>query len=398
MREAAAANASLLAARETLSSSLQQERGSYSGFFPQVTGTLSANQGSASTASGGGGVVVGGAGRRTYTASVTATQNLFSGLSDRARVMQAGANVEVSDAELAVARAKASADLKSAFAGLLQAEQSAQLTEDIARRRESNLKLVTLRYESGRENKGSLQLSRAYLEQARYEALQARYSVDVARADLARVLGREREAADELAVRGEVPMTAPPRDPDFRGLALQTPEYARAAAREAAASAGVTSARSGFLPSLGLTFTESRNGTEFFPGDRRWTLGAQLSVPLFSGGKDYYSLKGALDTKRAADHAREEELRTGVTRLKQAYRDYALAAQRLEADRAFVEAASTRERIAREKYNTGLLSFEDWDGIETDLINRQKALLQSTRERVTAEAAWEQAQGKGVFQ
>jgi hypothetical protein len=56
-----------------------------------------------------------------------------------------------------------------------------------------------------------------------------------------------------------------------------------------------------------------------------------------------------------------------------------------------------RAEIARSKYNNGLLSFEDWDLIENDLINRQKALLVSVRERVTAEAGWEQARGEGAI-
>ena len=73
------------------------------------------------------------------------------------------------------------------------------------------------------------------------------------------------------------------------------------------------------------------------------------------------------------------------------------AVQRLEVDRAFVEAALAREKIAKEKYNNGLLSFEDWDIIENDLISRQKALLLSEKNRVTAEAAWEKSRGVGVF-
>jgi hypothetical protein len=43
------------------------------------------------------------------------------------------------------------------------------------------------------------------------------------------------------------------------------------------------------------------------------------------------------------------------------------------------------------------MTFEDWDLIETDLINRQKTELQARRDVVLAEAAFEQAQGKSVF-
>ena len=60
-------------------------------------------------------------------------------------------------------------------------------------------------------------------------------------------------------------------------------------------------------------------------------------------------------------------------------------------------AAETRAGIARSKYNNGLMSFEDWDRIETDLIQRQKAALLGRRERVLAEAAWEQTQGRGAI-
>jgi outer membrane protein TolC len=66
-------------------------------------------------------------------------------------------------------------------------------------------------------------------------------------------------------------------------------------------------------------------------------------------------------------------------------------------DEDFLKAANARAEIARSKYSNGLMSFEDWDIIENDLINRQKAVLQSRRDRVTAEAAWEQVLGNGAI-
>jgi outer membrane protein len=83
--------------------------------------------------------------------------------------------------------------------------------------------------------------------------------------------------------------------------------------------------------------------------------------------------------------------------LKQTYASYAESAEKLKVDQAFLDAAFTRAEIARSKYNNGLMSFEDWDRLESDLIQRQKNFLQSQRDRVVAEAAWEQAQGKGVI-
>ena len=66
-------------------------------------------------------------------------------------------------------------------------------------------------------------------------------------------------------------------------------------------------------------------------------------------------------------------------------------------DQTFVEAARVRAEIGRSKYNTGLLSFEEWEIIESDLVTREKAALASQNNRVSAEATWEQSQGRGLI-
>jgi outer membrane protein len=83
--------------------------------------------------------------------------------------------------------------------------------------------------------------------------------------------------------------------------------------------------------------------------------------------------------------------------LKQAYANYVQAVEQLNVNQAFVDAAQMRAEIARSQYNNGLIAFSDWNLIENDLIQRQKSYVQSQRDRVVAEAAWEQAQGKGVI-
>ena len=63
----------------------------------------------------------------------------------------------------------------------------------------------------------------------------------------------------------------------------------------------------------------------------------------------------------------------------------------------FLKAAEVRSEIARAQYQNGLLSFEDWDLIENDLIDKQKAMLTSQRDAVVARAAWEKMLGTGVI-
>src|SRR5690606_38333615 len=67
-------------------------------------------------------------------------------------------------------------------------------------------------------------------------------------------------------------------------------------------------------------------------------------------------------------------------------------------DEKFRKASNTRAEIARAKYNNGLITFEDWDIIENELIQRQTNYLQSKKDRVVRYATWENLLGRGAIQ
>lgn len=389
-------NAELKAANNNVQSAEYLRHGAYSGFYPQLSGSLAYNYGNSTYASGSSSLNnTTSSTSGTYSAVLSLTQNLFAGFQDTARVEQATANTSVSQAALELTRARVSFDLKSAFQNLFFAQNLIKLTQDILRRREENLRLVTLRFQSGRENKGSVLLSQAYLAQAQLDSLQAQDAMTVARAQLAKVLGRDQE--EEFVVTGFIPVQEPDAQRDLKSLAVQTPDHQQAIAQEDAAQASLLLARSALYPSLNLTGQYGWQGADFFPEDDRWTVGMNVSIPIYSGGKDYYNSKSATVLSAAASFNRASLDRQLLAKLRQAHNALLEAVQRLKVDEAFYLAAITRAQIAREKYNNGLLSFEDWDVIENDLVLREKNRLQSERDRVIAEASWEQVLGKGVI-
>lgn len=388
-------NPDLKAAESSMVSAQALESGSYSGYFPQLTGSLGYNYGTSGISSIGD---FNNSARSTYSAALTASQNVFNGFQDQAKTDQASAAREVAEAELQTARAKASYDLKSSFMGVLYSQNLIQLTLDIIKRREYNLKLVQLRFESGGENKGSVLLSKAYLEQAKLDYMQAQDDLALAQIQLRQVLGLDPEEGHDLRVSGEPPAQEPPSALDLKQAALATPDYLQSVAQSRSAAAGIRLARSAFFPSLNLTASTSNSDSQWFPDNNRWALGVNLSIPLFSGGRDYYSQKSAGELYRSSEFTRFSTAGQALQKVKQNFSGYVEAVQKLNVDKSFVEAATAREKIAKEKYNNGLLTFDDWDIIETDLINRQKSYLQSQRDRIVSEAAWEQAQGKGVIQ
>ncbi|MGZ3713289.1 MAG: TolC family protein [Bdellovibrionota bacterium] len=384
-------NPELAAADATLRAAGAQIGSARAGFFPKVSGSLSATRANS---------VVGNTSlpaSNTYSAALTGSQNIFTGLADAARVDQAKANADSAEQEAKITKARISYELKTAFESFLYAQEYSAQTLEIMKRRKENLRLVQLRFDGGRENKGSVLLSQAYLSQAELDNLQAENTKRSAAADFARTLGLEEDP--NLKLTGQVPLTEPGKREEFKSLALASPNYIQSLAQERSADAGITVAKSGFFPSLDLTGSYGRNDTVFFPRTAdRWSTSLTLSIPLFSGGRDYYATKAAAANWESASLKAQDSARAQNAVLTDAFVAYQESAAKLKVDQGFRDAATVRAEIARTKYNNGLQTFEDWDTIENDLITRQKAYLQSKRARVTAEAAWEQAQGIGVLE
>lgn len=392
IQETARNNAELKAAQENLRATEQGVRVSRAGYYPEVGASVGGNYGQTRTP---GQPEELNEARDSYSASLSVSQSLFSGWADQARVNQAKATVNVASLQLNVEKARLSSELKAAYAGLLLAQRTTQLQEDIIRRRQENLRLVELRFESGRENKGSVLLSQAYLDQSRFEAIQAQNSLRVAQAELARILGRDQ--GGPIKASEEVPSSAPSQRPDFRQLAQKVPELKQSQFRQEGAAAEVVAARAPYFPTLSLSGNLGRQGPEWFPDSEAWSLGLTLSYPLFSGGRDKASHSAALSRLNAAEAQRLNLERDLLARLEQSYASWVEANEAQKVEASFRQAALTRAEIARNKYNNGLLSFEDWDLIESELVARQRSFLTSQRQRVVAEANWERIQGRGVI-
>ncbi len=380
----AASNPDLLSAQESLRSQEELAAGSYSAFFPSVNASL----GMTRTAPG-----------RTLEpqalSSLGVSYNLFSGFRDRARVRSARANLEISRASLDSVRAKVSFQLRQAFAQALYAKENVVLTRAIRERRAQNERLVRAQYESGRENEGSYQFSKGLLEQAEYDERVARDQEVIAAQNLSHVAGFD---STSILVEGDVPVSPPPAEADATKLLVLTPAHRIQTARIELADAQFESARSGFIPSLDLSGNLSYLGTRpTLEENRSLGIGITLTIPLFSGLSTFRDLRSAGALQESAIQNKVSVDFETLSGLRQALFTFQQSIQKLKVDTNLKNAATIRATIARKRYNHGLLMFEQWDIIETDLINRQKNALASKRDRIIAEGAYRQIQGLGDF-
>lgn len=390
IEKAAKNNPDIQSARSELRSAEAKAKGAYSGFLPQISGDLNYNSGQFSSGSSGSFTT------DEYSASVSANQNIFAGFHDKALVRQTAANRNAARSALEHMGVQISFELKSAFTNLLYAQNNSRLQDEIIKRRNENANMVRLRFDAGMENQGNTLLSDAFLNQAKYEKHQAVRSIEVAFQQLAKVLGMEK--AGTIMISGKIPISRPEKDPNFIEIALDNPQYRQSMEKERAAKAGVTLAKSNFSPQLVVSATASKEGDKWPPSDDNTTYGFNVGIPIFNGALNYFTYKSSRSDLLTSGFNKESLENQLLSKLKQTYATFLDALEKLEVDKAFLVAATVRAEIARGKYNNGLLTFENWDIIENDLISKQKLVLLSERDLYLAEAAWMQAQGKGVFQ
>ncbi len=331
----------------------------------------------------------------SYEIGLSASQLLYDGGRVSAVVAQRRAEWDTARAVLRQREVEVGYDLRKAYAELVYAKAYRDLAAQIQARRTSNLQLVELRFEAGREHKGSYLRSRAALTSATFETDRAERAYAVARRSLARALGVEEAAGWDVT--GGLPPVQPVENPDFEALAVYSPLLEQAEARRRVAEAAVKRARSEYLPEAQLSGSLGKRGEDWMPDLDQWSVGVAIELPIFDGARRKQNLLAArADAQQAA-----EELRLAgydvVLELESAYAglrdDVGLSAVRAE----FYEAARVRAEIARSQYTSGLLSFEDWDLIENDLIDAERNLLVAKRDAVVSEAAWGLAIGENAF-
>jgi hypothetical protein len=376
-------NPELLAARSNYESSNQLVKSTYSNFLPTVNASLGASNNSPATYGA----------NPLYSSALTASYNLFSGLKDQARIKQAEANRKIARANLDSVRAKLGFTLRKAFAQYQYARENISLTELIRDRRFQNDRLVRAQYESGRENQGSYLVSKSLYDQSIFDQRVAKDQSIIAIQQLAHVLG---EDENDLEIKGEIPQSIPPENSKAEALFLTTPAHRLQMAQVELSESNSKVAISAFFPSLDLAGSVTQKDNHFFPEtNHQWSLGLTLTIPLFSGFKSYRDYQST----RSLEYAARSNLIAAdfdlISELRQNLFTYQESIEKLKVDLSSLNAATIRAKIARMRYNSGLLAFEQWDIIETDLISRQKAALASKRDRIIAESAYLQSQGLG---
>lgn len=327
-----------------------------------------------------------------YSYGVSARQLLFDGLKTSYEINAAQEKIKSAENSYKAVSADIRLKLRDAFIGLLKAQELLIITQDITQRRRQNLELVRLRYEAGREHKGSLLTAEANFAQAEFELVQARRNLELAQRRLIKELGRE--AFAPVKAQGSFDIGhSKNEEPDFEFIAEDNPFLEELISRKEAARFNIKSAKAEFFPNIYVSARAARSAADWPPQRDEWSAGVVVSFPIFEGG----SRLARVSRARAAFNESAEGLKSGragiILALEQAWGNLQDALGRAGVQGKFLQAAEERARIAQAQYSTGLITFDNWTIIEDDLARVKKSFLQAQAGSLIAEANWVQAKG-----
>jgi outer membrane protein TolC len=383
VREALISHPDLRSAREQLNQAMANEDIAKSASLPRISASVSSSRSDADDQAAG----------SSHGYSISGRQLLYDGSRTANQVAAARTALTAEQFAYDVVSSRIRLDLRIAFIKLLQARKLLSITEDIAQRRKQNLGLVELRYEAGREHRGSLLSARANLAQAEYEIQSSRRAIEQARWRLASELGRN--TGQSLAIAGDISLPEiNVSTPDFEKLARGNPFLNELMAQKDIAMTEKAAARSDFFPQIYAEASAGRSDSEWPPAQDSWSAGVSLSIPLFEGGSRYASLKKANSGLRQALAKEESGYHEVIYTLFTTWSDLQDAVDLVAVGEAFLNASEERARITQVEYSNGLISFDNWTIIEDDLVRDRKTCLSYLTEALIAHAYWVQAKGE----
>lgn len=382
VKEAAKNHPDLISAQESVKSSQADKAIDASGLFPQVSADFNASRSGSPDRT-----------NNNYNYGVNGSQLIFDGFQTVNKVNAAAENIKAARESYRFTSSQVRFRLRGAFINLLKAQEALRIREEIFQRRRRNFELVTLRYESGMENKGSLLAEEANLRQAQFDVTQARRNIELAGRQLTKEMGRSELVT--MRAKGDFAVNDAAREkPDFASLAVNNPSLQQLAAQKNAAVFNLKSAKGEFLPSITASGNTGRAGLQWPPRDDEWSVGAAVSFPIFEGGKRIADVSKANAQLNKAE-ADERSAKDGVIEsLQSAWTSLQDDLDNVDVKRQFLTANEERAKITEAQYSIGVVSFNDWIIIEDNLVDAKNSYLDAQAQALMSEANWIQAKGE----
>jgi len=172
------------------------------------------------------------------------------------------------------------------------------------------------------------------------------------------------------------------------------PDLAAAEATVKAAEANVKAAEAGHWPSISVISNYGYSHTSLPSDTQSWTIGMQVSLPLFNGFNTTYQIRSAeeqLEIKRADYDKLEQSVSLDVWR---AYQLLNTALESFKSSEDLLASADQSEKVAMGRYKAGAGNIIDLLNAQASHANARLQLIQAQYTWLTQKAQLAQALGR----
>lgn len=335
---------------------------------------------------------------------------IFDGFSREGVMKRASSNAVATEQTAARTRQAIAFQVESAYLDVLRNEQLVKVAEENLKRDNRQLERITESNRVGASARADVYRQQSQVANDELSRITAQNNYDKAKADLISLIGldvSEEYTIADPSISTEISQAeldaAMNQYKNFNELSeralAKRPDYQAAIESFNAADAGVTSARSGYLPSIRANAGYGLSGDEFstLSNTKALNWGVSLNWSIFDGFGTNQALQAAQVARKNADLSLQQTQRNINVEIKKALLDLDAAGKQYDVSQKGLVSASADYAIAEEKYNLGAGTLLDLLTANANLINAQVNKVNASYNFITAKKNVEYVLGEHAY-
>lgn len=335
---------------------------------------------------------------------------IFDGFAREGTMKRASSTAVATEQTAARTRQTIVYQVESAYLNVLRNEQLVKVSEENLKRDNRQLERIT---ESSRV--GALSQADVYRQQSQVAAdefslITAQNNYDKSKTDMISLIGldvSEEYAISDSSVSTEIPQSelesTMDQYKDFKQLSeralAKRPDYQAATETFNASEGAVTSARSGYLPSLSASGGYGLTSDHFsgLSDQKSLNLGLSVRWNIFDGFSTNQALQAAQVQQMNADLSVQQAQRNINVQIKEALLDLDASRKQYDVSQKGLISAEQDYKIAEERYNLGAGTLLDLLTANANLVNAQANKVNATYNFITQKKNVEYVLGERTY-
>jgi len=289
--------------------------------------------------------------------------------------------------------------VKSTFFDVLKKRDLLEVSRTALASAEKHLAQTKELHKEGVAPRSDVIKSEVHVSNARLDVIKAENALLSAKANLAAAMGQTVTTDFNISPHDEGLLPVLPPFKDVLLLAYdQRPELKGSRARIESAKAGIDQAKSGLYPNLSLDASYGWQQGEFSPGEKKWSIGLTVGIPIFEQLTARSKIGQAAANLSGLKAAETQTIRNIELDVQQAWLTLKEAIERLDTTKKTMEQAQEDMHVSDGRYKEGLGNILEVIDAQTALTQAKTSTVVTLYDIASASAKLDRATGKETME